>query len=435
VALAAEVHQATRARWGHDDLPAGFELVNRAFADRTTMVLVLCVPLFALVAAPRRLGLPVLAGWLGGAAAIAVSTFGYARYSEGARSAPALCFALAVLVIAVVAVVAALRPEPTPSGRGAGGALAGLAVAVLLGSSGGAAVAFQAASWPRDDSLRHLLASADGRIYVTRGSAVFTVDTTLHKVVGQAVPGGAEMNAIAVTPDGSRLYTSSGDAVRMIDKSTGRSQFIAVAAAGQMAVSHDGRRLYAGAGDHVSIIDTRAQEVVGFAGNDLASLGALAVSPDGGRLYVSRYGHGVSVIDTKTNRVTGNPIPAGQQSDRMVLNQNGSRLYVGTVNDGVFVIDTAAKAATGRPIRGERPLLSPGGDRLYVIDGDYVAVIDPKTMKALGDPIPAGFLPVDTALSPDGRYLFVSHYRGDSVWMIDTTTRRTVGIPIPAGRS
>jgi YVTN family beta-propeller protein len=60
--------------------------------------------------------------------------------------------------------------------------------------------------------------------------------------------------------------------------------------------------------------------------------------------------------------------------------------------------------------------VSPDGRSLYVASGnDSVSVIDTWTNTRVGDPIPAGVLRHDAVLSPDGRYLYVSHYDGGSV--------------------
>jgi hypothetical protein len=113
-AMVAEIYQVTEIRRGYDHLPAGNELFDRAFAYLVTAVLAVCAPLYAAIGAPRRFSLSVLTGWVGGAAAIAVSTNSYVQQMVGLGPEPPFFFGFALLLLAMATGVALLPGAPAP---------------------------------------------------------------------------------------------------------------------------------------------------------------------------------------------------------------------------------------------------------------------------------------------------------------------------------
>ena len=84
-----------------------------------------------------------------------------------------------------------------------------------------------------------------------------------------------------------------------------------------VAITPDGTRVYVTTGDAVSVIDATSNTVVATVG--VSGLG-VAITPDGTRAYVATFGP-VSVIDTATNTVvatvvTGGLAPEGWPSPR-----------------------------------------------------------------------------------------------------------------------
>ena len=115
---------------------------------------------------------------------------------------------------------------------------------------------------------------------------------------------------VAITPDGSRVYTanSGSNSVGVIDTST--NLLIATvgvrAGAAGIAITPNGARAYVtnNATTTVSVIDTSNNAVIDTITVGDAPVG-IAVRPDGSGAFVANnLGGGVSVIDTLTNTVT-----------------------------------------------------------------------------------------------------------------------------------
>lgn len=191
-----------------------------------------------------------------------------------------------------------------------------------------------------------------------------------------------------------------------------------------VALSPDGTRLYVAARRDVAVIDPAARKVVARIPTPARGI---ALSADGTRAYVNN-DRGVSVIDTATNAVIAD-IPIAGTRGGLAVSPDGTRAYV-TTADGVTVIDTAANAVnTTIAVSGAfKVAVSPDGTRAYVTTGGGVAVIDTAT-NAVSTTITVGS--TDITVSPDGTRLYVSYAlseptRGNNVWVIDTSTHKTV---------
>jgi YVTN family beta-propeller protein len=150
---------------------------------------------------------------------------------------------------------------------------------------------------------------------------------------------GPQPYALALT--GSTLYVSewSGGGVTAIDVDglTVRRHVPTGAHASALALSPDGARLYVAnaTSDTVSVIETATDRVVGtvdLAPYPMAPMGSLpnavAVSPDGRTLYVANGGNNdVAVVDTATLRV-GGLLPTAWFPSTLALSPDGRVLYV-----------------------------------------------------------------------------------------------------------
>ncbi len=197
--------------------------------------------------------------------------------------------------------------------------------------------------------------SADGaRVFVSNfwSNTVSVVDTATNTLV-QTLPTHSFPGALAVSPDGTRLYVnaylSSGPAyvVQVLDTASGATIAtvpLSVPQSGSgMAISPDGTRLYvtnqALTGSNVKIIDTAALTVIGTVTTGPVPR-AIDLSPDGSVAYVAVQEAGVvSAIDTASQTLTGS-IAAGLRPLDVRVLRDGSRVYA-VAQDQLTTIVTA----------------------------------------------------------------------------------------------
>ncbi len=146
---------------------------------------------------------------------------------------------------------------------------------------------------------------------------VSVIDTATDTVVA-TVDVGVNPTAVAVSPDGSRVYVANGCST----------------------CSKDGT---------LSVIDAANNTVVGSPITVGGHPAGVVVSPGGSRAYVANsYSDTVSVIDTAADTVVAT-VDVGGFPIAVAVSQDGSRLYVANNGSGtVSVIDTADDAGWWR---------------------------------------------------------------------------------------
>jgi YVTN family beta-propeller protein len=204
-----------------------------------------------------------------------------------------------------------------------------------------------------------------------------------------------DVAALAISPDGSRLYAVSHDRgtyyqypagwLTIIDTASHVVvETIAVGACPEtVTASPDGVYLY------ITHYDTCSVSAVNLATGDVTAVVlrdaplAVVFSPDSGHAYV-RDVRSLTVIDTTTNDAAD--IDAGDLPRALQLSPDGKRAYISNFGDGTLsVVDTITNSvATTVDVPGcpEAVAVSPDGERIYV--GDYwsgaVAVISVPTV-------------------------------------------------------
>lgn len=157
----------------------------------------------------------------------------------------------------------------------------------------------------------------------------------------------------------------------------------------------------------------------------------LAVSPDGRRLYVllhTRPG-GVAVVDI-ASRTVERTIPTGAFPTDFGLSSDGRRLVVASFDDdNVTVIDTAALApiATWPVGTGLGLVVHPTKPIAYSMESfdGAVHVLNYETGQVTATLTPGEF-PTYSAITADGRFLYIVNEESHNVVKLDTETNQRI---------
>jgi YVTN family beta-propeller protein len=272
-------------------------------------------------------------------------------------------------------------------------------------------------------------------------SVIDTTTDTVRDTIPLCTVGPCPANAVAVDPDGTRAWAASFGLPYLfdVDLVARRSRTIRIPnSPSALALSPDGARLYVGAGD-VHVIDTATDAIVASIPM-AATPNAIAVAPDGGRVYVTSSNPDLVVIDAATNTPL-DPIPLGVASIAVVVHPNGTRLYVSLYSRFVAVVDPIAGTVVRYVRVGYRRngpssmAIHPTGSRVYAaVSGggadSRIFQIDTATETVVGG-IVAGADPVGLSVHPDGTRLYVATVRRGHLEVYDTETgRRTQSLPL-----
>jgi YVTN family beta-propeller protein len=206
-----------------------------------------------------------------------------------------------------------------------------------------------------------------------------------------------------------------------------------VVAAGTFAAVHWGGD--AGAADG-SVAASGASPTVVETVQGLETPGYVDVSPDGTRAYVANRDAGtVTVLDTATDRITDTvPIAAGP-AWYVRVSPDGEQVYVSVKNADetasfLATVDTETDRQVARTVIGARPFsaaVTPDGRFVWVTShaASRVDVVDTASDEVVAMiPVPAD--PHAVALSPDGERAYVASHESDLLTVLDTSTRSAV---------
>ncbi len=191
-----------------------------------------------------------------------------------------------------------------------------------------------------------------------------------------------------------------------------------------LAVGPDGKRVYAGGNSAdrvvVSVLDVPAERVgtidIGCA--PAANIDALCVDARGKRLCVGvtdDRGSQLLVVDAETAR-TRAVVPVGSPIRDVAC--AGDAIYVLTsdraVGGAVHVVDPSTTKVIDTVTVGDAPTrmsLSPDEARVYVVDYDRVVVLDTLSLDVV-DALTGQARPSCVAHGPDGSRLYIADYAG-----------------------
>lgn len=226
-------------------------------------------------------------------------------------------------------------------------------------------------------------------------STVTLIDPASLEIVGR-VPVGKGPEHVACSPDGTRLYVTSPYDLT------------------------------------ITVVDPRQRAVIGNPIRTDKKPGPVAVAPDGSRLYVVlRDEQGVvQSLDPATGAVQASA-PVGRFPTDVAVSADGRRLLAPSFDDSrVTVVDAASFKVLGEyPVMtGTGLLLHPSRPLAYSMAGveNAVAVFDYETGATVAS-IAVREWPTYSAISLDGRVLYVVNEESDSLVKVDTESNAVLG--------
>ena len=199
---------------------------------------------------------------------------------------------------------------------------------------------------------------------------------------------------------------------------------------GALALSPDGSRLYVSRfqGAQIDVVDVAAAEVVGTI-DVTEGPGALAFTPDGERLYVAgARTEDVTVIDAATDTVI-DTVDLGKNSGWIAITPGGDAYLTHAREGEITVLDTDTNTVRAELASGNRTggipataAVSPDGATVYVAsfgenNPSAVEVIDTETTRTVGR-IPLAGAVNGIAIATDGETAYIADRLGDELTVI-----------------
>jgi gliding motility-associated-like protein len=270
---------------------------------------------------------------------------------------------------------------------------------------------------------------------------VTVINVVTNKVI-TTIPVGTTPQAVAVSPDGSRVYiTNTNDnTISVINTATNTviSTFSVGANSSNMVVSPDGSRLYITNGNNtISVVSTATNSLINtiLIGDDPTGI---AISPNGTYLYVNEQGaNSIRVINTQTYATIAN-ITGFSTPLAIALSPDGSQLFVTNNNPTcVYVINTSTNTISSKIYTsGMTPAgiaVSPNGNVVYVANEYSKSVSVVNTIDGtLTATIAVGNYPVGVSVTPDGKSVYVTNSTANDVSVINTANN-TVTTTVETG--
>jgi YVTN family beta-propeller protein len=263
--------------------------------------------------------------------------------------------------------------------------------------------------------------------------------------------GESAASTVTQPASGPTVYASDewGDSIYVID--AGRDSVVDVFYAGQrprgVRLSRDGKSLIVavsgsprgGPGvdesklpppdrskDGIAVVDLATKEVRRLpGGHDPENFD---LGRDGNTVYVSNEDAGTAtVVDVPSGKIIAT-VKVGEEPEGVETNPDGSEVWVTSEEKGtVTVINTATNKAVATIKVAKRPrsvVFTLDGAKAYVpaeLDS-AVMVVDAKAHKVLKKiDIPGkGAKPMGSAISPDGKFVYITTGRGKNLAIIDT---------------
>lgn len=266
--------------------------------------------------------------------------------------------------------------------------------------------------------------AAGTKAYVTNSgsSTVTIIDLTTNTVAG-TIGGFDGPSGLVITPDGNHAYVNN----------------------------YGGPIAGSGNGTTVRVVDLNTNTIVGSPLTVGQAPSALAITPDGAYVYVVSYVDGnpgtgtISIIETSNNSVQENAMSGFFGPYAIAITPNGKYAYItnfgsnnfSPVGTTVSVVDLRSNTITATILVGIQPsglAISPDGRLAYVSNYNTlyeaadcndltafqgtVSIIDLQTNTVIPPTIDVGLSPAEIAISPNGKFAYVTNYTSNTVSVI-----------------
>ena len=180
----------------------------------------------------------------------------------------------------------------------------------------------------------------------------------------------------------------------------------------------------------VSVIDPVTNRVISrIMGGTRTTSVAISPSQDVG--YIANYlSNDITIFDQRTGKTLAT-VPAGEKPCYLTLTPDGQTLLIGhESNDGFWCMDTRTDSIVKKLPEGSGSFCqSKTGGKIYQsqIFTPFIDVIDPVSLSIVKK-ISVGGRPMTGAITPDGKFLYVSNYDLQEIQKIDLRSDSVVGI-------
>jgi len=305
-----------------------------------------------------------------------------------------------------------------------------------IGALIASALIFGVSSAEATPPLNNAIACAPTAIYSTSNSDENRTINLGTSTVNAAISTTAQPIAISITPDGSKAVVASyfGNHVDVIDIATNTiiSTSPPIDRPRGSVITRDGRFAYIsdGVNDLVKKFDIANNTFVGVTYSVGSEPTGLALTPDGGKLVVANYSsNSISIVDLVSSSIV--TVAVGSSPWDVAITPDGTTAITTNQNsNSVTFVQIASGLALATVPVGGSPFgiaITTDGTTAFVtnrLDND-VSTIDIATRTKNPTDIAVGNLPMDVAMTPDGKFAVTANDAG-TVSVIDIGTRGVV---------
>jgi RHS repeat-associated protein len=161
---------------------------------------------------------------------------------------------------------------------------------------------------------------------------------------------------MAITPDNSKIYVATGNAVSVVSTATNlvTTTILSGRNAISVAITPDGSKAYVAndTDDTVSVIGTAGNTLVATISLGTNNPSSIVITPDGHTAYTANFSGSISVINTTSNSLTTTfTVGSGSTLQGIAITQDGSKLFATDGNNHVvWYIAEPGNTVTTTPI-------------------------------------------------------------------------------------